>query len=309
MKTAAREITVYSADGQSRIGALQRGEQVLELGNTAAGTVIAYIIGLVKPADAAALLDEGEWSEVSTAADALCAFAAAQVENGSIYVLGAQGQTGPQITESWIKHREHNKAANYNRAIALWKKRLAAGYRSLCAYDCSGLVVKHLMDKGYLKRDKTANGLYFDECDAIDKAGLAAGDLVFKKYAAQNRMYHVGVYMGDGTVVHAKGRDDGVVRESIGKTGWNRFGRLKCFGGAAGTSGYYRLLKNTGRPYMFGADVTAVQAALLDSGHNPGGIDGVYGPVTEAAVTAYQRQNSLTADGIVGPKTWAKLIG
>jgi peptidoglycan hydrolase-like protein with peptidoglycan-binding domain len=55
--------------------------------------------------------------------------------------------------------------------------------------------------------------------------------------------------------------------------------------------------------------VTAVQAALLDSGHNPGGIDGVYGPNTEAAVSAFQKQNSLTADGIVGPKTWAKLIG
>ena len=62
MKTAAREITVYSADGQNRIGALQRGEQILVLGGTEAGTIIAYIIGLVKPADAAALLEDGEWS-------------------------------------------------------------------------------------------------------------------------------------------------------------------------------------------------------------------------------------------------------
>lgn len=307
MKTAAREITVYSSDGSNKIGALQRGEQVLILGEADKGTVIAYIIGLVETADASALLDEDEWDRQSSAVDKLCAFAAAQAENGSIYVLGAQGQTGSQITEDWIKRREHNVAANYNRAIALWKKRLAAGYKSLHAYDCSGLVVKHLNDAGLMKGDRTANGLFYDECRAIGKNELAAGDLVFKKYATSSRIYHVGVYMGDGTVVHSKGRDDGVIREGIGKTGWNRFGRLKCFSG--GTAGYYRLLKNTGRPYMNGADVMAVQAALQNKGYNPGGIDGVYGPATEAAVKAYQKANALEADGIVGLKTWGKLVG
>ncbi len=309
MKTAAREITVYSSDGAKSIGALQRGEQALVLGDTEAGTVIAYIIGLVKQADAAALLEEGEWTQQRSAADALCAFAAAQMENGSIYVLGSQGQTGAQITEAWIKQREHNVASNYNRAIALWKKRLAAGYKSLCAFDCSGLIVKHLNDAGLLKGDRTANGLFYDECRAVGKNELAAGDLVFRKYATNSRIYHVGVYMGDGFVVHSKGRDEGVVREAIGKTGWNRFGRLKCLGDSAAAAGYYRLLKNTARPYMTGADVMAVQAALLDNGHNPGGIDGVYGPATEAAVKAYQSRNGLEADGIVGPKTWDKLVG
>ncbi len=309
MKTAAREITVYSSDGKNIIGALQRGEQTMELGDTEAGTVIAYIVGLVKAADASALLDEDAWEKQSSAADRFCAFAAAQADNGSIYVLGAQGQTGSQITEAWIKLREHKVASNYNRAITLWKKRLAAGYKNLCAYDCSGLIVKHLMDEGLLKGDRTANGLFYDECRAISKNELAAGDLVFKKYAASSKVYHVGVYMGDGSVVHSKGRDDGVIRESIGKTGWNRFGRLKCFGGSTGAAGYYRLLKNTGRPYMSGADVMTVQAALLDKGVNPGGIDGVYGPATEAAVKAFQKANALEADGIVGPKTWEKVAG
>ncbi|WP_414544770.1 N-acetylmuramoyl-L-alanine amidase [Nostoc sp. CCY0012] len=38
-------------------------------------------------------------------------------------------------------------------------------------------------------------------------------------------------------------------------------------------------------------------------------VDGVYGPMTEAAIRAYQRQNGLLADGIVGPATWQRLIG
>ena len=36
--------------------------------------------------------------------------------------------------------------------------------------------------------------------------------------------------------------------------------------------------------------------------------DGVYGMLTKEAVTAFQRENGLTADGIVGPATLAKLL-
>ena len=33
----------------------------------------------------------------------------------------------------------------------------------------------------------------------------------------------------------------------------------------------------------------------------------VFGPKTEAAVRAFQRQRGIVPDGIVGPKTWAEL--
>jgi len=36
---------------------------------------------------------------------------------------------------------------------------------------------------------------------------------------------------------------------------------------------------------------------------------GNFGPKTEAAVKAFQSANGLTADGIVGPSTWAKIMG
>lgn len=37
--------------------------------------------------------------------------------------------------------------------------------------------------------------------------------------------------------------------------------------------------------------------------------DGVFGPVTGAAVHAFQKSQNLTVDGIVGPKTWGALAG
>jgi N-acetylmuramoyl-L-alanine amidase len=37
--------------------------------------------------------------------------------------------------------------------------------------------------------------------------------------------------------------------------------------------------------------------------------DGVYGPQTEVVIKNFQKQNSLDADGILGPVSWQKLIG
>ena len=37
--------------------------------------------------------------------------------------------------------------------------------------------------------------------------------------------------------------------------------------------------------------------------------DGIFGPITKAAVKDYQTANGLKPDGIVGPLTWGKLLG
>lgn len=52
-----------------------------------------------------------------------------------------------------------------------------------------------------------------------------------------------------------------------------------------------------------------LQAALYLEGHNPHGIDGIFGSGTEIAVKAFQRANGLSADGIAGENTFAKLFG
>ena len=49
------------------------------------------------------------------------------------------------------------------------------------------------------------------------------------------------------------------------------------------------------------------QLFLNMNGYNCGDADGIFGPKTEAAVKAWQKNHGLVADGIIGPKTWASL--
>ena len=56
-----------------------------------------------------------------------------------------------------------------------------------------------------------------------------------------------------------------------------------------------------------GDDVTALQRLLKLRGADPGEIDGVFGPKTEAAVEAFQGKAGLDVDGIAGPKTMEAL--
>ncbi len=56
-----------------------------------------------------------------------------------------------------------------------------------------------------------------------------------------------------------------------------------------------------------GEDVKTVQQKLKRWGYYSGSVDGIYGPATKKAVEYFQRKNGLTADGIVGRKTFEAL--
>jgi peptidoglycan hydrolase-like protein with peptidoglycan-binding domain len=56
-----------------------------------------------------------------------------------------------------------------------------------------------------------------------------------------------------------------------------------------------------------GGRVFALQERLAELGYYQGAIDGDFGAVTESALTAFQANNSLAADGVVGPSTEAAL--
>ncbi|MER5434897.1 peptidoglycan-binding protein [Streptomyces sp. NPDC002588] len=58
-----------------------------------------------------------------------------------------------------------------------------------------------------------------------------------------------------------------------------------------------------------GPDVAEAQCLLRRAGISPGGIDGMFGPLTQRAVKALQQRAGLDVDGMVGPHTWKALRG
>ena len=52
-----------------------------------------------------------------------------------------------------------------------------------------------------------------------------------------------------------------------------------------------------------GTDVKNLQTRLKELGYLTGSADGVFGTATETAVKAFQKANSLTSDGVAGPRT------
>jgi peptidoglycan hydrolase-like protein with peptidoglycan-binding domain len=54
--------------------------------------------------------------------------------------------------------------------------------------------------------------------------------------------------------------------------------------------------------------IRTLQYHLRHHGHPEVVVDGIFGPITAAAVRAFQKSRSLKVDGIVGNQTWPALI-
>ena len=67
------------------------------------------------------------------------------------------------------------------------------------------------------------------------------------------------------------------------------------------------VVRRTLRKGMEGEDVKEAQGLLTDHGFSCGTIDGKFGIKTYNAAVAFQKAKKLTADGIIGPKTWTEL--
>jgi uncharacterized protein (TIGR02594 family) len=78
-----------------------------------------------------------------------------------------------------------------------------------------------------------------------------------------------------------------------------------------GVRRYSAELAQLGRPTlregMRGAAVRDLQEELRRLGHFAGRTDGIFGPRTLAAVLAFQAQEGVATDGIVGPITWRRM--
>jgi Putative peptidoglycan binding domain len=75
------------------------------------------------------------------------------------------------------------------------------------------------------------------------------------------------------------------------------------------TTGFPTLYRHDSDSEPASGWVTYLQGMLQVNGQDPGAIDGLFGPRTEAAVVAFQSANGCTPDGVVGNQTWGALHG
>lgn len=136
---------------------------------------------------------------------------------------------------------------------------------------------------------------------------LPRGLVCFVYRRRDDRMVHTGIYLGDGTVVEARGHADGVIRSDVCDYPWTHWAIL---GGMAAPEGATLLQAlPVLRKGCRGEDVVRLQEALIAAGYGCGekGADGRFGTATRTAVMAMQRDEGLTVDGIVGEMSWAAL--
>jgi lysozyme family protein len=85
-----------------------------------------------------------------------------------------------------------------------------------------------------------------------------------------------------------------------------RMGRATIASSSQRSSGEVTTTKREG---IIRVDTTAeeIQSALQAAGYYNGPIDGKIGGKTKTAIMEFQKANDLTADGIIGKKTWLAL--
>lgn len=152
-----------------------------------------------------------------------------------------------------------------------------------------------------------------------DFSKIAVGEVVWMQG-------HIGVYVGDGLAVECTPIwKDGVQitacncnKAGYNRRNWTKHGKLPYVTYEAEEAPKEQpkeqknglelpMLRNGNKGYS----VKALQILLIGYGFSCGsyGADGDFGGGTESAVRAFQKANKLDADGIVGDKTWARLLG
>ena len=120
-----------------------------------------------------------------------------------------------------------------------------------------------------------------------------------------NKMEHTGFGLNGETIECSSGVQHFTTR----KAKWTHWAVPVCIDGTVPTPEPTPEKKPTLRRGSKGEYVTLAQTELIQKGYSCGsfGADGEFGAATEKAVRAFQKDNGLTVDGIIGQKTWAAL--
>jgi N-acetylmuramoyl-L-alanine amidase len=194
-----------------------------------------------------------------------------------------------------------------------------AEFVSWVAYQTTGLLIGCTDNRAQPSLADAYSGAWARDAAAgnrpltIGQAMGVAGAVLIRKPGA-GRIGHVALSLGDGATVEAHSEARGVINDRVDGRRWDLAMLIPTIVYPDNlTPVIYTppsgLVLRLTDPPMHGALVKRLQKALKAKGIDPGVIDGVFGPHTVAAVSAFQLQEGLVRDGEVGDATWKRLEG
>lgn len=235
---------------------------------------------------------------------------------GNPYIMGG---TGKKCTVSYRKARAAQypaSAANIKANCPQMKSDNFSGCQGCRwaengvgkqAYDCAQLT-KYAMAEIGINLVSGSNSQWqkteWETKGEIDSLPTEIMCMVFRE-DDDGKKGHVGMYMGDGTAIHARGHAYGVVRNGITESRWTHWGI------PVGMYGELPDIKDTIlKKGSEGERVRAMQEMLLAVGQllPRYGADGKYGNETVAAVMSFQARMGLDDTGEMDEMTMQALM-
>ncbi|MCM1150057.1 MAG: NlpC/P60 family protein [Butyricicoccus sp.] len=154
---------------------------------------------------------DGNWLKVATESGAggyirsdLLSYAAAAGESAAA-ARAVEASLGEQIVAT---------AKEYLGYRYVW------GGMSPAGFDCSGFVNYVYKQHGY-SMNRVAQSIYSNDGVNVEKDSLQPGDLVFFGYSGTS-VTHVGLYIGDGQMIHASTYNTGVIISDLSDSYYTR---------------------------------------------------------------------------------------
>lgn len=139
-----------------------------------------------------------------------------EVENGSCYLWGGQGEKLKDLTIAEILKKDNSKE-NLSKMLVCASRSKVEKAR---VFDCSGLITQFLIENG-LRKDTTADGIYKENILCSYKQ-LKQGDFVYR-VNKEGKAYHIGVFIGNDVTVECEGSENGVILKPFNSPYWNAY--------------------------------------------------------------------------------------
>ena len=244
---------------------------------------------------------------------------AAKSQLGNPYVFGMWGrECTPSVRRQYAGYNPSHKRAIFKACPVLSGKQPSCDgckWQGKLAFDCRGFIYWCIFQGyGFKLKGGGCTSQWGYKVNWAQQGEIGdMPDLVCCVYQYRGgKFQHTGIHIGGGKIIHCSA---GVQWGDTSDKAWTHY---------AIPAGLYTAeeIAATGKPdtsnptesVVFNlrrgskcADVTKLQTALNALGYDCGAADGIFGAKTEAAVRNFQRDHSLTVDGIAGKATQAAL--